>query len=89
VYAVEASDIVGYTPLITNSALSNCASQAGAKKVYAVEASDIVGYTRQLASGNTSLGPKLEVLHAKAEEVSIPEKVSMPEAGEVGGYTRG
>jgi len=40
-----------------------------------VEASGIVGYTQQLADGNPELGKRLQVIHAKAEEVDIPEKV--------------
>jgi hypothetical protein len=32
-------------------------------------------YARQLADGNPALGPRLEVVQGKVEEVKVPEKV--------------
>jgi len=61
--------------LLKYTAFYPCHMQAGARKVYAVEASGIVAHAQRLANGNAPLGGKLRIVHAKAEEADIPEKV--------------
>ncbi|KAI8511726.1 class I-like SAM-binding methyltransferase super [Branchiostoma belcheri] len=50
--------------------------QAGARKVYAVEASALAEETRKVVRANGMEG-RIEVLHGRAEEVELPEKVDV------------
>lgn len=65
-----------HNPLLASDAgsgiLSLFSAQAGARKVYAVEASGMAQFARQLADANPELGSRIDVLHAKLEEVSAP-----------------
>eukprot|EP00808_Paulinella_micropora_P000975 g79681.t1 len=56
--------------------LAHFAVQAGAKKVYAVEASGMSERARALLAAN-NLSSKITVLHGKAEELDLPEKVDI------------
>jgi len=52
------------------------AAQAGASKVYAVEATAVAHQARKLVVAN-NLEDKIIVIHAKMEEVTLPEKVDI------------
>ncbi|CAH1265320.1 PRMT6 [Branchiostoma lanceolatum] len=50
--------------------------QAGARKVYAIEASALAEETRKVVKANGMEG-RIEVVHGRAEEVELPEKVDV------------
>mmetsp|Transcript_22488 Transcript_22488/g.60839 ORF Transcript_22488/g.60839 Transcript_22488/m.60839 type:complete len:371 (-) Transcript_22488:562-1674(-) len=52
------------------------AAQAGARKVYAVEATDAAKFARKVVEHN-GLAGKVEVIQAKMEDVTLPEKVDV------------
>jgi len=56
--------------------LSLFCMKAGARKVYAVEASEMAGPLKSIVEANGASGV-IEVIHGKAEEVDIPEKVDV------------
>ena len=55
--------------------LSIFAAEAGAKHVYAIEASDIVKVCRDQVRSR-GLNSKIEIIHAKAEEVPLLQKTA-------------